>query len=351
MQLRFYYLFICVLPALFSCESSDPTPEKKKEKPLSAILTYMIRPGYAHEQFTEQVTGTSARLEYYDRKEKLLYFSIDSLGYEQSGNLTQLSLDTSKIVFARMEGQRQVLEDQIFDITDKYVFRIHLEDIYLDSTRSVFTHFGDIAYTASLTELRDFITNSSLYGGYVIIHTGEERNGKPVVIANHSAPVAKKGEPSLERLAATLVSEDQPMEVQVQQLLDFVSTQITYNGDGRSEILRRPNEVLLRRKSDCSGKVILFASLLEQIEVDYLLMYTDNHITVGVQGTFPTRNHMYVDRPEGRYFVAETTTPGFVIGITELIQPLYEDRFELVQEVGRNTKAYHLMLADSLEFM
>ncbi|MEM7514125.1 MAG: hypothetical protein AAF388_24590 [Bacteroidota bacterium] len=330
--------------------SSVSGEEKVKEKPLSAILTYMIRPGYANEQFTEQVTGTSAQLEYYDKEEKLLYFSIDSLGYIESEGLSQLSIDTSQIVFARMEGERQVLEDQEFDITDRYVFRISLDNIFLDSTRNVFTEFGDIAYSVSLIELRDFITNSSLYGGYIIIHTGESKNGRPVVIANHSAPVAKKGEPSLSRLVDILVKKDQPKEVQIQQLLDFVSTQIKYNGDGRSEILHRPNEVLLTRKSDCSGKVILMASLLEQLEMDYLLMYTENHITIGVKGNFPNNNLMYVDRPDGRYYVAETTTPGFVIGITELIQPLYEERFEMIQKVGRNTKAYNLILADSLEF-
>jgi len=78
-----------------------------------------------------------------------------------------------------------------------------------------------------------------------------------------------------------------------QRLLDFVTEELDYDpSDAISgiEVLKRPNEVLMTKSSDCSGKVILYASLLEQTNIDYRLVYFDGHIAVAVEGEYGNRN-------------------------------------------------------------
>jgi len=70
---------------------------------------------------------------------------------------------------------------------------------------------------------------------------------------------------------------------------------MTYNYSEAYEhakVLKRPNEVLMTGNSDCSGLTILYASLLEQTEADYRLVYAPEHTTVAVAGNFPARNGM-----------------------------------------------------------
>jgi hypothetical protein len=111
-------------------------------------------------------------------------------------------------------------------------------------------------------------------------------------------------------------------ESKIQRLVDFVSNEIEYSytgAVGRSETLKRPNEVLLTRNGDCSNKTILLASLLEQIGEDYLLLYCPKHITVAVpQGSFPNENKMDFEWERKNWLIAETTLPDFQVGKTKV---------------------------------
>ena len=83
-------------------------------------------------------------------------------------------------------------------------------------------------------------------------------------------------------------------------------------------MLKKPNEVLMTRGSDCSGKVILYSSLLEQTEVDHRLIYADGHITVAVEGNYGDWNNMNFNIGDKVYSIAETTAKGFIIGSSRL---------------------------------
>jgi hypothetical protein len=133
--------------------------------------------------------------------------------------------------------------------------------------------------------------------------------------------VGKPNEPSLQRLVKELL-KDVPdnRESKIQRLLDFVTNEIEYNYTealGGGETLKRPNEILATRNGDCSNKTILLASLLEQINEDYILLYCPKHITVAVpQGDFPNENKMDFEWERKNWLIAETTLPGFQVGKT-----------------------------------
>jgi hypothetical protein len=158
---------------------------------------------------------------------------------------------------------------------------------------------------------------------------------------NHGAMVAKPGEPTLQSLVKQLVKEEKDTSKQIQILLDFVTNEINFNYRemyATYEVLKRPNEVLLTRSSDCSGKSILFASLLEQIGADYHFAYLKDHLCVIVNGTFPSDSvHTYQVNKKS-YQLAETTLPGFKIGVTQLEQPMFWHKILFTQKPSRDSK-------------
>jgi hypothetical protein len=133
--------------------------------------------------------------------------------------------------------------------------------------------------------------------------------------------VAKPDEPSLKRLTEELLKDVEPSrEARIQRLVDFVSNDIQYSyaeALGSRETLKRANETLMTGNGDCSNKTILLASLLEQINEEYILLYCPGHITVAVpQGGFPDDNKLDFNWSHKNWMIAETTLPGFQIGKT-----------------------------------
>ena len=74
----------------------------------------------------------------------------------------------------------------------------------------------------------------------------------------------------------------------------------------------------MTKGSDCSGKIILYASLLEQTNTDYRLIYMDDHIAVAVEGDYSDRNELDFNLGDKTYSIAETTANGFQIGASML---------------------------------
>jgi len=209
--------------------------------------------------------------------------------------------------------------------------------------------YKEVSYSLSLEELADFYTRKAIYDAPAIFELME--NGKRYGIANHSAVIAKPGEKSLNSLIRQLIPDSVSREARYQLLLDFVSEEIEYEYLDEYEIFFKPNEVLLRQKSDCSGKVVLYASLLEQMQLPYLLVYTEGHILVAVPGDFSIRNGIHFDHDGERYYFAETTLKGFQIGKSMAFPTLGEKDIQYLQKGGKNTRLYDYQKGDSLDFM
>jgi hypothetical protein len=159
-------------------------------------------------------------------------------------------------------------------------------------------------------------------------------------MANHGAFVSRKNEPSLKRLVAEITGGETEKEKMAQMLLDFVTQNIkfsSYEAFSGYEVLKRPNEVLMSGASDCSGLTILYASMLEQCDIDYILLYSKDHIAPALEGNFPVNNGQYIEYGGKIYTVAETTVKGFKIGESILQSDYSVKNTNFIQKPGEGS--------------
>jgi hypothetical protein len=301
-----------------------------------SVIHYMTDPMFTNSDFTYQITGTRAELEMYNVDEKMLYFSINKSDFDSSSTIGKLCNNLAIVEYGREERGRINLGKYSLRGTDRFFFRFEKDDFRIDTSIIIKIDYGKYLYTISLNELADFSDNITIYGGKLDLLPDDSRNA-----ANHGALVSKKNEPSLMRLVSQIVKEEKRKEIIAQELLNFVSGNIKFNEEeayGRYEILKRPNEVLMTKNSDCSGLTILYASLLEQAGIDYRLVYYTGHISVGVEGNFPERNNLDFELEGKKYFIAETTAKKFIIGHTLLLKDTVLKEIRYVQKPGKDSE-------------
>jgi hypothetical protein len=326
---------------------------REEERLRETVLSYLARPRFSNSDFMEQITGTEAELRMYMLDEGMLYLSIPIRGYRKE-DLAELSDNPEAIEFGKtkggdLEGPRLYLGGYVLKVPGSYFFRFPADDFRIDPEDKINIHYRSADYGISLEELDDFLSNESIYGGYLSVDMGKNARGGTIIFANHGAYVAKRGESSLGRLVDTLVPEGSSVEETSQILLDFVTGELEYldsDANFGAELLKKPNEVLMTRGSDCTGKVILYASLLEQTDVDYRIAYIfdpiqDNHVTVAVEGEYGNFNGMSFGSEGNVYSIAETTTEGgFRIGQTRLERHIGRGDIDFIQKPGRGSKVY-----------
>tara|TARA_Y100000034_G_C6891801_1_gene410395 strand:+ start:1105 stop:2223 length:1119 start_codon:yes stop_codon:yes gene_type:complete len=336
-----------------------PKTEKiqQENKLRNTILGYLSQPRFSNSDFMEQITGTKAELRMLDLTDGMIYLSIPKIDYTKE-IFEKLTLNPSLIEFGKtaggeFSGERITLGDYVLRSPEDYFFRFpsnHFKVNELDTIRILYESSN---YSVSMDELQDFMSNKSIYGGYLSIDTGVDRQGMHHTISNHGAFVAKKGEESLERLVNSIIGSERTKEGKSQRLLDFTTKELEYDHSETNlgvEVLKRPNEVLMSGGSDCSGKVILYASLLEQIDMDYRLVYFDNHIAVAVSGEYAKRNGLNFSMNDTPFSIAETTAKGFQIGNSRLNVDIGIDEIRYIQKPGENSKIYDAKTGKALPF-
>jgi hypothetical protein len=326
-----------------SIVSAEEQLVQKENELRSTVLSYLSQPKFSNSDFMAQVTGTKAELQMWDLDEKMLYLTMPEESFTQE-QVAKLSSNPNTVEFGKtsdgkLTGFGVKLGDYNLSVPETYFFRFPSADFKVDQSASVNIPYKSVTYSITMQELQSFANNRNIFGGSLYVDTGTNEYGAKKVIANHGAFVAKKGEKSLERLVNSLAGKETSKEAKAQKLLDFVTSEIKYDmsdaEDG--ERLKQPNEVLMTGGSDCSGKVILYASLLEQAGIDYRLIYTEGHITVAVEGNYPDLNDLGFKLGEKSYSIAETTTQGFKIGRTR-VQGLDFDSFKYIQRPGKDSK-------------
>lgn len=290
------------------------------------ILSYLVDPSFTSTDFTQQITGTAAELEMYNLSEGNVYFSVPSRGYDDTV-LSKLSNNPSGVEFGELQGRKLALGNYLLSKPGVYFLRFPDDDFRVDKTRQVEIPFkGGIQYVLTVEDLYKFLTNKNIYGGYLNAKVSQEGN-EVTTLANHGAFVAKKGEPSLQRLVGQICAGATSPEQQAEKLLNFVRNQIEYSHDEAGagyETLKRPSEVLMTKSSDCSGKAILMASLLEQTGMDYRLAYMKApgagwHIANAVAGNFPKQNGLSFNIGDQGFSIAESAGVGQIrIGVDQI---------------------------------
>lgn len=116
-------------------------------------------------------------------------------------------------------------------------------------------------------------------------------------------------------LSAKASSEGLDREDTINFALAFVQA-IPYSLDGTStdqdEYWRFPVETLYDRTGDCEDKTFLFASLIEAMDQDAVVLLFYDHMAAGV--ACPEATGSYYSYYGTRYYCCETTYPGWAIG-------------------------------------
>ena len=292
-----------------------------------AAVLLLAQPTFSGDEFRKQLLGRG-RLEKYAWREKVAYFTYPESSEEEFQEfLAKYFTEPAKIDFGKLEYGRVVLDSYKMTPgpTATRFFKTSTDNFKLDTAQTVTFPFSGVDYVASLDELRRLTDNSFLYGGRLITQAPERKDQPHMVFANHAIMVSKPEEPTLKRLANELLKDiGDNREARIQRLVDFVSNEIEYSyteAVGARETLKRPNETLMTRSADCSNKTILLASLLEQINEEYILLYCPQHITVAVpQGNFVNENGLDFKWNQKPWVIAETTAPGFQIGTSRVIE-------------------------------
>ena len=345
---NFKIIVIAVVALIVFCSAATavyfytkPVPrssdEARAEEIRNTTVMMLAQPTFSGEEFRQQVLG-KGRLVKFVRTLKDAYFIFpadNDNDFQQF--VSKYFVDPAKLEFAKAEnGEEELGGYKIPDENGQKFFRTSLENIQIDPDQQLSFRLADATYEVSLNELRNLANSSELYGGRLIARMPSHRDEPQFVFANHGIMVAKPGEPSLKRLVDELL-KDVPNDrnSRIQRLVDFVSKDIEYSfvEATTGETLKRASETLMTRSGDCSNKTILLASLLEQINEEYLLIYVPNHITVIVpQGDFPDDNKLDFTWNQKNWMIAETTLPGFQIGKTKVADSMRLTHINYVQD-------------------
>ncbi len=338
------FIIIAAVAFVFVCKNLFfKTAENDEESRRNVILNYLSDPMYTHEDFCKQLTGTDAELEMYDLDSGLLYFSIEKEKFDKETTFKKLTKNKNHIEIAKTEEGRLALGSYILYKKNHIFFRFPVNDFIIPKQLTFNIYYPEYTYSITEKELEDYLKNRSVYGGELRIFKSSEYS-RSTYSFNHGAMVSIQGEPSVKRLVDKITKGCKTKEERVQKVLTFVTNEIQYDDDEANysvEVLKRANEVLMTKKSDCSGKTILFASMLEQLDVDYRLAYLKNHICVLVAGNFPKVNSYNYIINEGKFYLAETTTKDFIIGETLLDNNITLNSMEVIQKVGKSSMLYN----------
>ncbi len=322
---------------------AEPEPVDPEMQLRETLLNYLAQLDASGSEFTKQVIG-DAQLQRWNLDTGIAYFSLPAKpgqqGYPQSavaGFVTRFD----EVRFAPADQEVMKLDDLVLPRTPEtaFFFATAVQNFAVTPGKRFVFPYRSATYTVSLQETMDYLHNESVVGGLLNAATGKTIGGRELVFSNHGAFVAVRGEPSLKRLADALVfglpRGPEARELRVQRLLDFVTTEIAYDPNEAGagvEVLRRPNEILMTRRGDCSNKSILFASLLDQLGEPYLFAYMPGHIAVAVpRGHFGAYNGLTLLWEKKPWVLAETTAVKFRIGVDHLMDETLFPRCEYLQ--------------------
>jgi len=298
---------------------------------VDTLLNYGSDLLFTNEDIMEQVCGIPGlKIEAYFVDTKNVYLSF--LKEKEPVDFSGLTKNPERITFADMlPNGRQILDDYSFRSYDRIIFKIHQDYIDVDPFKKISVEVIEnrFFFETNLNELRRNLSDQFLYSGKSHIKYTDSFS-QVMNVYNHSRYVSKKEDVSINRLVRDLleIKGESTQEEKMQFLTDFVTHAIEYDIEGvyGQEVLKRPVEILLSGKADCSGKTTLLASMLEQIGVEYVLVYYKGHINLAVKGNFKNYNNLVVGSEDNVFHIIETTYPGFMIGqttISEKLKPLF----------------------------
>jgi hypothetical protein len=244
--------------------------------------------------------------------------------------------ESKNLRIATPKGNRLEIDGRsIVQTEEKYfLFAIDQTSFRVNPDKLLTIDFGGFVYRFTPMDIALSLRNLYIHGGQLRVRRVPDGLKRPKFM-NHGAMVSQYGEPPLLNLVQEIVSGLMTRESIIQATLDFLTEKIAYDSEefyfGR-EFLQRSAETLLAGKADCSNKSILLASMLEQLRIEYVLVYTRDHIFVAVpKGDFENQNDLEFEFENRRWTPAETTLRGFRLGKTRVNQTEKLKQLEYIQ--------------------
>lgn len=347
-----YYFYQQSAPKYKTAEQVEATDIR------DSTVFMLAQPSFSSDEFRSQILG-KGRLQRIEVFEQTAFFIYPESSDEEFEEFTSKYFYHKKqLEMAKEANGRMYLGSYWVGRSPAAgrLFKTKINNVKLDTTQVLNFPFSNSNYEVSLAELKDYANNSRIYGGNLRAASSVRSDEPQYMFANHGIMVSKPDEPSLNRLIGQLmqgVADNR--EAKIQRLVDFVSNEIEYSfteATAPQEKLKRASEVLMTRSADCSNKTILLASLLEQINEPYILLYYPRHITVAVpQGGFSNENKLDFTWEQKNWVIAETTAAGFQIGTSMLQDDSTFRRVNFVQNPKLSNVIYDAHSYEVLKFL
>lgn len=343
------YLIILVITSLLaSCSSSKTEEISPYEKMQRQTINFIAQPTFSGDYIFYKITSAKANLEMYYYDIQQAYFTCNKQDYVPE-NLNKFIINMDCVVVAILKNDQLELDTKVYTDTSKIFFKMPVSNFKVDSNRVIETRYDDLTYKVTLPQIFNFSNLKSAIGGGAIAISEDNKH-----FINHGSVVAKKNEASLNEFVKQVTKKAATNETKAQTLLNFVTQKIEYNQDEATngyETIKRPDEVLFTKNSDCSGKAILYASLLQQLDVKWSLFYFENHICVGVAGKFNETNPHKFKLNGTDYYMAEITDPHAIIGMDSWDGQMNVDNLEYYQLSDSGSNVYGYKTNKKLEFV
>jgi hypothetical protein len=339
------------------CVPADPKKQANVaiRESLMSLLAYPQQAG----PYIEPILLGRARLELYQVDDKDVYFYLsqaDSSGDRLAQAICRVAVDKSRVEIGREKEGRFFFANYSFLRTpQKAAFlRVPLDNLRVDSDAPLRFPFEGAVYSPTAEEIHFFMRNESVIGGPVQAIPDSQSYGRPTIY-NYGAVVAKAGEPSLQRFVNDLTkeiaaSDPSAREKKIQRLSDLISREIAPSPeDGALDVVKRASEALVTGRADYRNRAVLLGSMLEQIQEDYVFVYSKEYLAVAVkQGQFPAKNESQIKWEDADWQLIDLTSPGFRIG-----QDVPKERpgaTKYVQRPRQNSVIVNLSTGKSLNF-
>lgn len=304
-----------------ACAPADP--KKQANTPTrESLATLLAFPRQSGAFFESQVLGR-ATLEVIkaDGSNQQVYLSLakaDSEGERLENAICRVAINRAKVEVGKEKDGRFVFADYSFlPKPDKAIYlRVPLDNLRVDADLQLKFPYQSAMYAPTLEELHFSMLNTTVYGGMVEA-IPDSRNFGQDVLYNYGAWVSKPSETSLKRFVAELTKSSQSREAKIQRLADLITREIAPKPEEIPlKVIKRAGEVLMTGEAEYPSRAVLLASMMEQLQEDYLLVYSKDSLMVAVkQGQFPAKNEFQIKFEGGVWLLIDTLTPGARIGL------------------------------------
>ena len=306
------------------------------------LIAYLATPELVPKSMLKQLNDSEAIPLFYSVEEDRLYCTIPQEKFAGASDFLKLTAHPDRIQRAKHTDDGLILGTYNLDRPNQVFFSFPAQDLIINPSTHLVSMFGSALYNLRMKDLVHFHYNRVLYGGRYVNQCRSKPDTVDLPIIDCGAFTAYPGEPTLKVLTQQLTDPTSPQEKRAQQLLNFVTTEIKFDADKQKpmQLIKKPNEILMTGSCGLHGRVILLASLLEQTDIDYYIVYTADQAALVVEGDFPQQRGALDLKINGRsYHLADISNGSFTIGSAA---PFSASDIRYIQRPGINSRIYDL---------